>query len=590
MNEPIRILGIAPYENLKYLMAEVAEEFPQVELSMFVGDMEAGLAAARNNLYGNYDVVISRGGTAHILQEDLALPVIEVEISVADVLRTLRQVGELPGRAALVSLADTAGSAELLNRLLGYDIHVWHLTEPGQVVSALEQVRREQYDTVLCDVICHTSARELGMNSYLLTSGAESIRKAYVQALDICRGRALLREENLFFRQLLRGQIGQTAVFDRNGDLYFSSLEDMKPDVHEMLRRELPESRRTPERRVSRTIGKTLYSIRSRQFSDYVAFFFDSRKVPMSPNQAGIRFLSRPEAEADYYSSLFGYAGELLRTRETADAMAQTTAPIMISGEDGTGKERIAELLYLRGPMQNAPLILMNCSLLNDRSWTFLLEHHASPLTGEGNVLFFAGLDALSVERSRQLLASLSEMDVCRRNRVMFSCISHPGEFTSVTGSLFMDKLGCVSLYLPPLRRLGDGIDTLVSLALNHLNEELSTQAPGMEPEAMALLRRYAWPHNHTQFLRVLRDLTVGADGHIISQADVRQALHKEQHLSSFTPGGEDASSPLDLDRTLDEIDRDIARRVVEELDGNQTAAAKRLGISRTTLWRLLQK
>lgn len=59
--------------------------------------------------------------------------------------------------------------------------------------------------------------------------------------------------------------------------------------------------------------------------------------------------------------------------------------------------------------------------------------------------------------------------------------------------------------------------------------------------------------------------------------------------MGAFTPHAENAAVPLNLNRTLDEISQDVALRVVEETGGNQTAAAKRLGISRTTLWRLLQ-
>ena len=60
--------------------------------------------------------------------------------------------------------------------------------------------------------------------------------------------------------------------------------------------------------------------------------------------------------------------------------------------------------------------------------------------------------------------------------------------------------------------------------------------------------------------------------------------------MGAFSPRAENASTPLDLNRTLDEISQDVALRVLKETGGNQTAAAKRLGISRTTLWRLLQK
>lgn len=138
--------------------------------------------------------------------------------------------------------------------------------------------------------------------------------------------------------------------------------------------------------------------------------------------------------------------------------------------------------------------MVIACSLLNSRSWEILLEHNASPLTDAGSTIYFAGLDALSSERSRQLLASLIEMDVCRRNRVIFSCISRPEEYVSATGSLSMDKLGCVSLYLPPLQQLGDDINTLVGLTLNHMNSNLSARAAGVEPEALELLRHFPGP------------------------------------------------------------------------------------------------
>ena len=66
--------------------------------------------------------------------------------------------------------------------------------------------------------------------------------------------------------------------------------------------------------------------------------------------------------------------------------------------------------------------------------------------------------------------------------------------------------------------------------------------------------------------------------------------LKKERHMGIFSLRAENAAVPLDLGRTLEEINQDVALRVLEETGGNQTAAAKRLGISRTTLWRLLKK
>ena len=593
MNHRIRVLGIAPYEGMKTLMSSVVADYPQIDLTLFVGDMEQGLEIARSNFHGDYDVVLSRGGTAKMLQKNLALPVIEIDISMYDILCALKLADGLTGKTAMVSFANITSSAHLLCDLMKYNMDIYTIDSAEAVEPTLRQLQKNDYQSILCDMISNTTAKRLGLNSFLITSGVDSIRKAFDQALLLCRSQQRLRDENQFFRQLIQGQIGQTMVFDQDGNLFLSTLDDPKPELLELLRRDLPESQLGAERRITRNLGRMLYAIRARRISTgsltYTAFFFDARKTPLSPNQVGIRFSTRPEAENAFYSSIFSFAGSISDYQQDIEHISQSTAPVMVTGEDGTGKESIVSVLYMRSPLRNAPLVSINCSLLNDKSWAFLLEHHNSPLADQGNTLYFASIDALSEERRQQLLAVLSEMDVCRRNRVIFSCVCQPGEYTSAVGSLFMDKLCCLSLYLPPLRQMAERIPALVNLSLSHLNVDLPRQIVGADPEAITLLQNFQWPHNYTQFRRVIGELAVTATGSLITAENVRQALRKERHVGAFSPCAENAAAPLNLNRTLDEISQDVARRVVEESGGNQTVAAKRLGISRTTLWRLLQ-
>ena len=593
MNHRIRVLGIAPYEGMKTLMSSVVADYPQIDLTLFVGDMEQGLEIARSNFHGDYDVDISRGGTAKMLQKNLALPVIEIDISMYDILCALKLADGLTGKTAMVSFANITSSAHLLCDLMKYNMDIYTIDSAEAVEPTLRQLQKNDYQSILCDMISNTTAKRLGLNSFLITSGVDSIRKAFDQALLLCRSQQRLRDENQFFRQLIQGQIGQTMVFDQDGNLFLSTLDDPKPELLELLRRDLPESQLGAERRITRNLGRMLYAIRARRISTgsltYTAFFFDARKTPLSPNQVGIRFSTRPEAENAFYSSIFSFAGSISDYQQDIEHISQSTAPVMVTGEDGTGKESIVSVLYMRSPLRNAPLVSINCSLLNDKSWAFLLEHHNSPLADQGNTLYFASIDALSEERRQQLLAVLSEMDVCRRNRVIFSCVCQPGEYTSAVGSLFMDKLCCLSLYLPPLRQMAERIPALVNLSLSHLNVDLPRQIVGADPEAITLLQNFQWPHNYTQFRRVIGELAVTATGSLITAENVRQALRKERHVGAFSPCAENAAAPLNLNRTLDEISQDVARRVVEESGGNQTVAAKRLGISRTTLWRLLQ-
>ena len=596
MKHKYRILGIAPYEGMKALMSDVAEEYPQIDLTLFVGDLEQGLEIAHSNFHGNYDVVISRGGTAKMLKENLPLPVVEIPVSMYDLLCVLKLAGASTGagKVSMVSFDNITVNARLLCDLLGYDIDIRTVDDGAEVETILAGMREGHCEAILCDAVSNTVAKRLGFNSFLIASGVDSIRQAFDQALFLCRSQTRLREENLFFRELLHGQIGQTMVLDDTGHLYLSTLERPSQGLLDLLKRELPESEKEAERRITRNLDGMLYSIRSRRITtgslSRTAFFLCRPQIA-TISQSGRHPVFHPTGGGScLYSSIFSFAGAIRDFQDDIDRISRSSAPVVVTGEDGTGKESIVSVLYMRGTLQNNPLVSINCSLLNEKSWAFLLEHHNSPLADEDSTIYFASIDALCPERRQQLLAALSEMDVCRRNRVIFSCVCQPGEYTSAVGSLFMDKLCCLSLFLPPLRQMSERIPALVNLSLSHLNANLPRQLVGAEPEALALLQAFRWPHNYTQFRRVIGELAVTSAGQVITAEDVRNILRKERHMGAFSPGAENTSAPLDLNRTLAEISQDVAIRVLEETGGNQTAASKRLGISRTTLWRLLQK
>jgi len=594
MSGRYRVLGIAPYEGMKTLMQSLEDQYPQFDLTLLVGDMERGVEIAKSNFHGNYDVVISRGGTAKMLRQQQTLPVIEVEISMYDILCSLKLTDGLNGKIAMVSFADLTQNATQLCSLLNYQVDIITISDPDAVEPTLLKVQQDNYSAVLCDMISNSTAQRLGLNSFLITSGIDSIRSSFDRVLLLCASQERLHDENLFFRDVIRGQIGQTVVFDSDGNLFFSSAENVQSKVIEMLRHELPESRLEPERRIYRNLDGMIYSIRVQRIANgsltYFAFFFASHKSPLLQNQMGIHFSTRSEAEAAFYQSVFSFAGTIADYQDEISRINQSTAPVIVTGEDGTGKESIVSVLYMRGSLQNAPLITVSCSLLTEKSWSFLIEHHNSPLYARGNTLYFSSIDALCAERRQQLLAVLFETDVCKRNRVIFSCVCQPGEYVTTAGSDFMDKLCCLSLYLPPIRKNPDRIPTLVNLSLSHLNADMPRKIIGADPGAMELLQSFQWPHNYTQFRRVIGELAVTAEGQLITAENAREILQKEHHVGTFSPHAENVATPLDLSRTLDEITEDVVLRVLKEMDGYQVKAAKRLGISRTTLWRLIKR
>lgn len=255
METRIRVLGIAPYEGMRTLMSNLTAEYPQMDLSLFVGDRELGLEIAKANFHGNYDVVISRGDTATMLRQDLSIPVVEIEVSMYDLLCTLKLADGLSGDIAFVAAPSIAESARLLCKAMDITMDIRTYDAHRLVEPLLEELRQTGRQAVLCDTFANTTAKRLGMNSFLVASSVESIRKAFDQALLICGTRQSLREENLFLRALIGGQISQTVVFDQDGNLFLSTMDALVPELLEMLRRELPKSQRDVERRITRNLG-----------------------------------------------------------------------------------------------------------------------------------------------------------------------------------------------------------------------------------------------------------------------------------------------------------------------------------------------
>ena len=592
MDKRIRVLGICPYEGMKTVMNSVAEEFPELDLTICVGNLEQGVTVAQNNFHGDYDAIISRGGTAHLLQRSVNLPVIEIEISVYDILCALKIAGSPRQDVAIVTFGKCNANIQSLGNLLDCHLDMYTPTDLPSLEEALRQIRQKGYCATLCDMIANTTAQRMGIRAYLITSGTDSVRSAFINAMLLCRSIEQVKAENLFLRDLLNGQIGDTVVFRQNGDVYLSTVADRVPELMDILKKELPETEAEPDRRILRMVNGTSYTIRARRFSMdgeiFSTFFVVARRSPLPSNQSGLRMLTRAEAEEELYSSFFSFTGLIADYTPQIHALNKSAGPVLICGENGAGKGSVAQALYLDSPWSKNAFIHIRCDLADERSWSYLTESSDSPLFEEHVTLYFANVDALSSDQLRRLIYVLRDAGVCRRDRVLFSSVLHAGGLSDA-GTLIMDNLSCLTLSITPLRKLSARIPTLINLICNHINVDLANPILGLEANAVSQLQAFSWPHNYTQFQRVMNELATTSNSSIISARHVSQLLQKERHLAAVSAKAENGAIPLDLSRTLEQIDRDVALRVVEDCGGNQTAAAKRMGISRTTLWRILK-
>jgi len=208
-------------------------------------------------------------------------------------------------------------------------------------------------------------------------------------------------------------------------------------------------------------------------------------------------------------------------------------------------------------------------------------------LNATGNTVYFQNFESLPEARASELLAAIQETGLARRVRLLFSIVCRDSEPVPDMVHRFSTKLGCLTLNLPSLRSRSDEISSLASLYLGSLNLELGKQISGFEPRAIEMLRQYDWPNNYTQFKHILQTLATLTTSTYIRSSVVAELLAKERSLRrSAAP----AAVPVNTDHTLEEIIIDVVQQTVTANNGNRAAAARQLGISRTTLWRYLNK
>lgn len=599
----IRILGIAPYEGMKSLMMKLASQRNDLELDVFVGDLEKGAEIAKRNFNENYDVIVSRGGTAEMIGKIIDIPVIEISLSVYDILRAIKLAENYSNRYAIVGFPSITSSAHLLCDLLQYKIDIVTIHGENEVQSVLKDLKKNNYQMVLCDMIANTTAKQLGLNAILITSGREGIESAFDQAVKLSTSFSNIREENLFYQNIIRSQSSHTVVLDSQQQIFFSTLDISETEkIMQIIKKELPHDANSINHKFFKNVNGILYSVicKGLFFGDtpYTCYIFTASNVPVSGSKYGIRYSSKEDVEDQFFNSFYGITG-LENTSHIQSYIQQVNerdTPLMICGETGTGKEQVARVIYSQGPCNNNPLITIDCSLMTDKSWNFLTNHYNSPFNDNNNTLYLCNIDALSEQQRTQLLSILVDMNVCKRNRTIFSCISGTGKPITQAGIDFLNKLDCITLTLPPLRDRYEEIPALSSLYLGTLNVSLAKQIIGFESDALELMKNFEWPYNYTQLKRVLYELVLITDTPYISTKEVEKQLAKE-HIFSVSNQTEQfisASSAdlivsLDLNRSLDSINQDIIQFVLEKNNGNQTTTARQLGISRTTLWRMLK-
>ncbi len=292
------------------------------------------------------------------------------------------------------------------------------------------------------------------------------------------------------------------------------------------------------------------------------------------------------------------------RVIEIIGSIAGSDCNVLLTGESGTGKGLVAKLVHYTGLRKDRPFLSINCAIFTEELLASeLFGHEKGAFTGaiaakQGLVeianrgtLFLDEIAEMSPNLQAKLLKVIEEKEFFRvggtrpvKVDVRFIAATNQNIKNLVAGGRFREdlyyRLNVMDIYIPPLRERKSDIIPLCKHFLEKHAKKSGKKITGLAKETMDTLLSYGFPGNVRELENIIERAVILEKTSTISPESLPQSI-KLFHIETINPQNI---------KTLDEISREYAEKVLEFAEDNKSKAAGLLGISRTSLWRILKK
>lgn len=294
---------------------------------------------------------------------------------------------------------------------------------------------------------------------------------------------------------------------------------------------------------------------------------------------------------------------------------AKTKVSVLITGENGTGKEVLARLLHYHSSRSNKDMVVVNCGAIpNELVESELLGHEKGAFTGavslkkgcfelaDKSTLFLDEIGEMSLSAQVKLLRAVESGSFRRVGgkdeiNVDVNLITATNKTLSeevIEGNFREDlyyRLNVVELQIPPLRHRKEDIPLLLEFYKNHFQEKYDVEEIEFDEACMDLLMEYEWPGNVRELKNTVERCSVLYEGKVITEESLPACiLKKEKKFYTTQHNGHGNYLQIPVGTSMEEVERHVINHTLRSVDNNKTEAAKVLGFARKTLHNKLDK
>jgi DNA-binding NtrC family response regulator len=328
----------------------------------------------------------------------------------------------------------------------------------------------------------------------------------------------------------------------------------------------------------------------------------------VSFHQPEIIEVSRLLAGAHEVAGMAAKASSMLRVFEELRKLSLHRTSVLIHGESGTGKELAASALHTLGSRAKGPLVTFNCSnLVDSLAESQLFGHVRGAFTdardesqgyfraAAGGTLVLDEIGELPLRLQAKLLRAVETCEILpvggsRGYKVdvrIVACTNRDLRAMVARGEFRADlyyRLAATSIHLPPLRERPEDIPVLLAHFVRNQQRAGAWHVTAISRSALALLREYQWPGNVRELANAVERAAVMASGAVLEVSDFPDDL-RQKH-----PVPNESEPERGVAGLLDHAIRDAVVQSLIQTEGNRLRAAKLLGVSRSTLYRLMAR
>src|SRR5271170_4980349 len=317
------------------------------------------------------------------------------------------------------------------------------------------------------------------------------------------------------------------------------------------------------------------------------------------------RFLRRELREKYRFESIIGNSDAIESTFRVMEKVARTDSSVLITGESGTGKELVARAIHFSSDRANNRFLPINCGALPENLLeSELFGYKRGAFTGAGQdkvgllkaadkgTILLDEIGELPLALQVKLLRALQEREAYplgANDPVKFDvrvlCATNKNLEAEVKGGRFREELlyriNVININLPALRERQDDIPLLANHFLRKYEKSLSRTAMRFSKGAMSLHINYAWPGNVRELENTIERAAILAETDVIHSHDLPDKLRSTSPVMA---------SIENTGLTLEELEREHLKRVLDKVENDKVKAAQVLGIHLSTLYRKVQR